>query len=258
VVVAHLHGIVTSTSILGNATDVAALVVELRALPRLGTGVLCSLAGGRPIAQPTAVSSLLAPDGSLLATAADVALAWAKAALRRDDIERELDAQVARIRDHGIEVDHLATADTLACLPDVAKAMETVARRHAIAGLRIAAERPSLGWITQPSRGFMTAGIGALAWLSRRQLGARRHGPQTWGMFERGHLDEIRILEILGRLGPGTHELVCEPEVDPAAPLPADGGLASLGGEIAGLCSPRVRDGIARRQVELCRWSDLF
>ena len=49
------------------------------------------------------------------------------------------------------------------------------------------------------------------AWLTRRQLGARRHGPQSWGYVEAGHLDEIRILEIIGRLGPGPHELICHP-----------------------------------------------
>ena len=40
-----------------------------------------------------------------------------------------------------------------------------------------------------------------LNWLTRRQLGARRHSAQSWGYVESGRLDEIRVLEIIGRLG---------------------------------------------------------
>jgi hypothetical protein len=63
--------------------------------------------------------------------------------------------------------------------------------------------------------------LGGLAWLTRRQMGALRHGPESWGYVESGQLDEIRILEILGRLGPGSHEIICHPgEVDDS-PAPA-------------------------------------
>jgi hypothetical protein len=56
-------------------------------------------------------------------------------------------------------------------------------------------------------------------------------------------------MEILGRLGPGIHELICAPR---ESDDPNDRR------ELAALLSPRVRDGLARRGIELCRWSDLF
>jgi hypothetical protein len=56
-------------------------------------------------------------------------------------------------------------------------------------------------------------------------------------------------MEILGRLGPGIHELICAPrEGDDQAGL----------GELGALLSPRVRDGLTRRGIVLCRWADLF
>ncbi len=42
-------------------------------------------------------------------------------------------------------------------------------------------------------------------------MGMLRHGPQSWSYVESGRLDEIRILEIIGRLGAGDHELICHP-----------------------------------------------
>ena len=80
-------------------------------------------------------------------------------------------------------------------------------------------------------------------------MGILRHGPTSWGYFESGRLDEIRIMEILGRLGPGIHELIC-------APRESDDPVES--GELAALLSSRVRAGLARRGIELCLWSDLF
>ena len=249
---AHRQGIVTSTSVLGNAKDPPALVAELASAPALGTGVLLALAGGSPVARATDVPSLVDAAGQFPLLGRDVLLVWAKAALRGEDIEREFDAQVARWRAVGLHIDHVCTKDNLGSFPVVAAAAERVARRHGIAGLRTVVEKPTLAWATDIRRGLHTVALGALAWYSRRRMGALRHGPRTWGHFEANRLDEIRLLEILGRLGPGGHEIICAPELEPGAttPLPRS--------EAAALSSPHVRAAIARRRIELCRWRDLF
>ncbi len=159
---------------------------------------------------------------------------------------------MARLRDVGLAIDHLCAQDGLGFLPVVAEAAERVARRHGILGLRIAVERPTLAWASDLRRGLGTAAFAALAWLSRRQLGARRFGPQSWGFFERDRLDEVRVLEILGRLGPGTHEIVCHPALE------GELDQAARDSEAFALTSGRVRSVIMDRQIELCRWADLF
>jgi hypothetical protein len=77
-------------------------------------------------------------------------------------------------------------------------------------------------------------------------MGQLRHGPVTWGYVESDRLDEVRILEIIGRLAPGAHELVCHP-----------GGPGGAG-ELAALGSAKVRTALAARGIVLCRWQDLF
>jgi predicted glycoside hydrolase/deacetylase ChbG (UPF0249 family) len=252
ILAAHQRGIVTSTSVLGNAADPLAIKIDLGQAPNLGVGVQLCLDHGAPVATPEAVPSLLDGSGNFPSRERDVLLNWAKATMLPAHIELELDAQVARLRDLGLVIDHLCARGYIGVLPVVAQAMETVARRHGIAGLRTAVERPTLTWTADLPRGLATAALGAMAWYSRRQLGARRHGPQSWGDFERGRLDEIRILEILGRMGPGSHEIVCQPELDPTAEKPP------LPSEVNALTSTRVREAITRRRIELCRWSDLF
>jgi chitin disaccharide deacetylase len=252
VIATHQNGIVTSTSVLGNAADPVAVKQALGAVPALGVGVQLSLVDGAPVASPDTVPSLLGPDGKFPPRARDVVLNWAKAALKADEVEQELDAQVSRLRDVGLAIDHLCNKDGLGFLPLVAQAQEKVARRHGIPGLRVAVEKPTLAWTSDLKRGMGTAAMAAMAWLSRRDLGARRHGPQSWGFFETGRLDEIRILEILGRLGAGTHELICHPD------LGADLASAPRNSESFALASTRVRAVLVDRKIELCRWADLF
>ena len=246
---AHREGIVTSTSVIGNCTDPSGVRAELATVPDLGIGVHLTLTGGAPIARPSAIRSLLGPDERFPSQAREVFLSWAKAKPRGDEIEREFDAQVARLRDSGLAIDHLTTSDHVGVLPIVGRAVEAVARRHGIAGVRTTGERPTLAWLTEIRRSLNTAALSGLAWFNRRQMGVLRHGPRTWGYFESGRLDEIRILEILGRLGPGIHELIC-------APRESDDPVERA--EFTALLSTRVRDGVARRSIEICRWADLL
>jgi len=254
---AHREGIVTSTSLLGNCDDLPRTLALLGEAPGMGVGVHLALVGGRPVADPGEVPSLIAPGGGFHARGQDFVAAWVRGRIVRAEVERELDAQVTRVRAAGIAVDHLDTHHHLGFLPVVGRAVETIAARHGVAGIRSAVERPTLAWATDPRRGVEAGLLTGLAWLTRRQLGARRHGPQSWGYVEAGRLDEVRILEIIGRLGPGVHELICHPGDEDDAPGEATGRYQRTL-EIAALGSPKVRRALASRGVSLCRWGELF
>ncbi|HVY36425.1 MAG TPA: ChbG/HpnK family deacetylase [Polyangia bacterium] len=256
---AHREGVVTSTSLLGNVADLAGARALLSEAPGLGVGVHLALTGGGPVAPPDRVRSLLAGAGAdtFHARGHDFITAWARGRIAPEDVERELDAQVGRIRDAGIAVDHLDTHHHLGFLPVVGRAVETVARRHGIAGIRSAVERPTLAWVTEPRRGLEASLLTGLAWVTRRQLGARRHGPQSWGYVESGHLDEIRILEIIGRLSTGPHELICHPGEDDADRVEESGRYQRLL-ELGALTSEKVRRALGQRAITLCRWGDLL
>jgi predicted glycoside hydrolase/deacetylase ChbG (UPF0249 family) len=254
---AHRDGIVTSASLLGNCDDLSGARALLAEAPQMGVGVHLALCGGRPVAASESVRSLLGKGGGFGARGQDFIAAWMKGRIVPAEVERELDAQVARVRDAGIVVDHLDTHHHLGFLPVVGRAVEAVARRHGITGIRSAVERPTLAWVTDPRRGIEAGLLTGLAWLTRRQLGARRHGPQSWGYVESGHLDEIRILEIIGRFGPGLHEIICHPGEEDAAAGESPPRYQRTA-ELASLTSAKVRRALTQRNVSLCRWGDLF
>src|SRR5262245_61857312 len=137
---AHRDGIVTSTSLLGNCDDLADARALLAEAPAMGVGVHLALVGGRPVADPARVPSLLGPDGRFLSRGAEFIAAWGRRRIDPDDVEREFDAQIARVRDAGIAVDHLDTHHHLGFLPVVGRTVEAVARRYNIGAIRSAVE----------------------------------------------------------------------------------------------------------------------
>ena len=181
---AHRDGIVTSTSLLGNAADLPGAKAMLSEAPNLGVGVHLALCGGGPVAAADSVRSLLAPDGAFWPRGQDFIAAWMKGRVLPAEVERELDAQVARVRDAGIAIDHLDTHHHLGFLPVVGRAMEAVARRHGIAGIRSAVERPTLAWVTDPRRGLEAGMITALGLADA--AAARRAPPRAAELGLRG------------------------------------------------------------------------
>jgi predicted glycoside hydrolase/deacetylase ChbG (UPF0249 family) len=258
IVRAHREGVVTSTSVLGNCDDLGGVAALLAEAPDLCVGVHLALVGGRPVSDPARVPSLVTPGGALRRRSQDFFAAWMKGHVDISEIEAEFDAQIVRILGAGLRPDHLNTHRHLGFVPAVGRAVENVARRHGIEGIRSAVERPTLAWLTEPARGLEAGLLTGLAWLTRRQMGARRHGPQSWGFVEVGRLDEVRILEILGRMGPGPHELICHPgEEDETDAEPGEPSHLRAH-ELVALTSRKVRRGFEQRGIRLCRWRDLF
>ena len=248
---AHRDGIVTSTSLLGNCADLDQARALLAGAPNLGVGVHLSLVGGEPVSDPARVPSLIGTGGRFHVRGAEFIAAWTKRRIDPADVERELDAQVARVRDAGITIDHLDTHHHVGFLPVVGRTVEAVAKKYGIAAIRSEIETPTLSWVTDPRRGLKAGVLTGLNWLTRRQLGVRRHSAQSWGYVESGRLDEVRVLEIIGRLGPGTHELICHPGEEQSP-------FYDYTGELTALTSAKVRRALGQRGVTLCRWGDLF
>ncbi|MEP6652570.1 MAG: ChbG/HpnK family deacetylase [Myxococcales bacterium] len=251
IITAHREGIVTSASLAGNCPDLAGARTACADAPRLGVGLALALVGGAPVAPPHLIPTLVTAQGTLRATPADFALDWLKGGIVPDQVEHEMEAQLGRAVQAGFSIDHLCTRGHVGFLPGVGQLVERLARRHKIAGIRSSVEPPTLSWFTDPRRGVETGVLAGLSWLTRRRMGPLRHGPRTWGYVESGRLDEVRIIEIIGRLGPGSHELICYPAV-------GAGASADVDTESRALRSAKVKTALERRGILLCRWQDLF
>ena len=103
-----------------------------------------TLLRGRPVSDPERVPTLLGRHGGFPAQARDVFLSWIDPGLEpRGDRARVRRPGAARARAAGLRPDHLNTQHHIGCIPPVGLAVEAVARRHGIPGVRSAVEEPT-------------------------------------------------------------------------------------------------------------------
>ena len=77
------------------------------------------------------------------------------------------------------------------------------------------------------------------------------------GVFESGRLNEKRLLRLIANLRDGDNEIVTHPGLNPGS-VPQDPDWRyDWEGELAAVLSPRVRDAIAGRGIELVNYRQL-
>ncbi|MGH9740871.1 MAG: carbohydrate deacetylase [Candidatus Acidiferrum sp.] len=220
---AHHNGIVTSASLLANGAAYASGVELARATPGLGVGVHLNLSDGDPAAERELVTSLLNERGELEGRPENLLLRLARRGVLLEEVEREWDAQIQKVRNFGIEPTHLDGHRHVQMLPGLFEIALRLAKRHGIAAIRIAHEESSLraaltagphqkGTVVM-KQGVQARGLKLLAPDAHEK--AERAGIATadyfCGIAQTGELTREGILRLLEILPEGTTELMCHP-----------------------------------------------
>jgi hopanoid biosynthesis associated protein HpnK len=226
---AFRHGIVTSTSLVANGEAFANAVELAQTTPDLGVGVHLNLSDGTPVAEPGTVTSLLNDRGKFAGGTKGLLLRRASGGLLLDEVEREWDAQIQKVRDAGIAPTHLDGHKHVHMLPGLFEVALKLAKRQGIGAVRVALEASSLraalaSGAKQNAGVVMKQGVEArgLKLLARdaREL-AERAGIATadyfCGIAQTGELTREGLEELLKNLPEGTTELMCHPGYADAA-----------------------------------------
>lgn len=249
---AHREGIVTSTTALVTGRSAAKAIAEAKA-QGLPIGVhLCLTTNLPPAADPARVPSV-APKGKFRPRWPQVLAAWAAGRIRLPEVETEFRAQIALAKALGAKPDHLDGHQHLHVLPGFASVVRAIAADEKLP-VRWPVANASRQWVRQPASALKTAAIASCSRLARH--GAP--GLPGVGTFEAGALTEDRLLSMLSRLGPGEWEIGCHPgqRADDVPEQP--GWTYGWEKELAAVCSPRVRELIHRRGIQLGSYGDLF
>lgn len=261
---AHLHGIVTSASLLANGTAFESAVRLAHATPGLGVGVHLNLSDGAPIADCELVTSLLNERGELEGGPESLLLRLARRTLLPREVEQEWDAQIQKVRDVGISPTHLDGHRHAHMLPGLFEIVLRLAKRHGVASVRISHEESSLrvalsAGASQKSsvvmrQGVQARGLKLLARDAREQ--AERAGIATadyfCGIAQTGELTREGLLRLLENLPEGTTELMCHPGYADAELKKSPTRLqASRQNEVAILTDAGVRNLVASRGIRL-------
>ena len=258
IVEAHARGIVTSATLMANASAFSEAVALSKSAPELSVGCHVVLVDGSPVSDPKQISSLLRPDGKFhdsLSTFARLAL---QGKLRANEIEAEVVSQIRRLQAAGISVSHVDTHKHTHMFRPVLRAVLSAAKGCGVPAIRNPFEtvrwRQLVAYPNTWKRWFEVRTLrGFSAKFHELVREAGLHTPDgAVGVVATGSLDQRFLDFLLANLPEGAWELVCHPGYN-------DDELGNVRTrlresrehELGALTSDATRDHLAKHGVEL-------
>ncbi|MGO8717621.1 MAG: ChbG/HpnK family deacetylase [Acidobacteriaceae bacterium] len=271
----HQLGVLHSTTLMAAALHFPEAVEMSRLQTSLGVGCHIVLVDGTPVANPTAIPTLLRPgsgEARFRSTLGEFVRDLYLGRIDRAHIEQEAIAQILRLRQAGVAVTHIDTHKHTHMFPAVldgvmraAKACDIQAIRNPFEPLWSIAATPNAGLV----RTWQVRLLGNLRRHFLRRVREREFATTDGclGVAATGILDETTLHSLLDRLPEGTWELVCHPgyldqellatrtrlqhsrQIEMAAlrTLPARrGGLAGLSSPVESIHFGQLTTGAAR------------
>lgn len=252
ILAAFRHGLVTGASLLATGPALAE-AVELARAHNLPVGVHLNLSEGIPLSGPIAG---LTDAGGAFPGKAGLRNILAAGNFDTAAAQRELDAQVERVRSAGLVPTHLDSHQHFALFPTATPLLIAAARTAGIGAVRLPLPQ-------EPATADPDGPFGQELALYRRlapdcAAALAASGLATpaglYGMPLLDRLDETALLDLFSSLPSGTWELMTHPgETDPNDPF---GGAPRMA-ERDALCSPEVRALATARDIRLISFREV-
>lgn len=247
------RGIVTSISLLANSALLESNLALFADMKSIGVGIHLNLTNGLPLC-PEA-RSLLDDNGRFLRKEA----AWRRAltnGFKLSEVKQELAAQVSRVLDAGISLDHMDGNNHLHVFPYLADVVAELAVDFGISRIRVPCEA-FLRWTDCCRSGALKKGFFSMLGRKARRV-FRRYGLKSPDYFAGLQVPRVCDQESLERflrtLRPGTTELMCHPGYASAG---ASFSSADREAELAVLTSPEVIKATMTAGIRLCTFREL-
>ena len=203
-------GLLSDVSLLANGTSFDEAALGLRGAALSETGVhLCITGGERPVSAPRDVPSLLS-GVSFRAHWPGVLLALTAGRIRRAEVEREWEAQIARAEGAGLRVTHLDSHQNLHLHPFLFPVAVALALQFRVPFVRAPRADDPPGRPDAPPLSRLRARLLALLGSRGRKLldeAGLPEPPRVLGLAEAGHMTAARFARAIANLPEGDYEV---------------------------------------------------
>jgi hopanoid biosynthesis associated protein HpnK len=264
---AHRDGILTSTTLMANGPEFDDAVASAKLNPELGVGCHLVLVGGSAVAPKEKISSLADENGNLPESLGLFVAKLTAGLIRSKAIEREMRAQIEKIRAAGIEPTHLDTHKHTHAHPKVMESLARVGKEMGIARVRKPMENLRDSWQStrnaNPSHTLeLIAAAAARTVTPWFQAIVRNYGLLTpnnfLGLAMTGSLGPVALRRMIDTLPDGSTEIMLHPGI-------CDDDLAKSGSrlqmhrdaEMSALLDPAVKSAVVERDIRLITYREL-
>lgn len=260
----HRTGIITSTSLLAGGEAFTEAVSMAKNNPKLGIGIHIALVGGlKPVCKPSEVPSLLTSKGVFPETYIDFMKRVYTGKINYSELRNEIHAQIERIMESGVHVNHIDGHQHMHVLPTVLPIIIEQAKQHGINAIRIPDESYLfVNNMYSPVRLLGKMGLSTVAAKARPTI--RDNGMYStqyfWGMINGGQINQKTLMGILKYVSKksGTHELMIHPGLNNTIL----GNLYKWGyhweDELQAISSNHTHLYIRQNNIELINYGDLI
>jgi hopanoid biosynthesis associated protein HpnK len=264
IVRAHRDGILTSATLMANGDAFDHAVQLARATPSLGVGCHLVLIGGKPVADPHRVPSLVDSEGKLPASLPALVARVTSGKIRIAHMEIELLAQVEKIRAAGITPTHFDTHKHTHAHPRVLQALGRMAQSVGILRVRRPIEKLSrslaAGGKGRAKQFIATSAVRAVS--SRFDALARKYGLRSPGHFlglaSTGLIGPEVLRHLVKTLPTGQTEIMLHPGIcDIDLERTGTRLLHERERELQALLDPEVKRAVSARNVQLISYREL-
>jgi len=255
---AHLHGILTSASLMANGEAFDHAVSVCREVPSLDVGAHLTLIEERPLLDLNRVPSLIDERGHFLRHATVFTRRYFQRRFSLLEIRAELEAQIQKITGAGIQISHLDSHQHIHVLPEILKIAVELAGKYRVPFVR--RPREKIATYMYRGRGACSriAQLLVLRAFCRAKVARKMSHPDYFaGFFHGGKVNRTNLREIIRHLpDQGSCELMCHPgQADPATRYPHWGYRPQ--DELDALMDPSIADVIREQMIKLATFRDL-
>jgi len=258
---AHLHGILSTASLMVAAPESADAVERAHHLPKLRVGLHVVLVNGRPALAPERVPDLVDSRGRFASNLFVAGVRYFfKPGVRRQ-LEAEIREQFRLFAQTGLALDHANAQNHMHVHPAIFSLIVKVGREFGLRAVRIPNEPFGPAWrATRSHFGSRFAQSVFLSpWLALMKRRLRAAGmignDYIFGMVDTGHMDARHLRAFIAQLPHGTSEIYSHPAT--ARWPQADPPDADYAGEFTALIDPAVIGDLHASNVRPATFSDL-
>ena len=265
IIEAHTEGVVTSATLMANASGFDNAVQLAGSTPSLSIGCHILLVDGAPVSGPQQIPTLTAgTDCQLESSISRFAVRAIGGRINPVDVETEAVRQIRKLQAAGIQISHLDTHKHTHIFPQILPPLLRAAKTCGVCAIRNPFGRIAFsGVVTRPKLWKRYGELMLLNPFARSFLrSVRAEGMITpdgsLGVAATGEVDERLFRQIVENLPEGTWEFVTHPGYnDSDLDRVATRLRASRETELEILTSPAVREELERSGIELISYRSL-